>query len=224
MERNKGSEDKDLKIPATSLSPWFLLIFWRKESPVAAGFSASAPLFTVPQAKLVTLRVAELQRRNPVLCKGSPAINIQSEVWQSHSPTARSPHTHRHLRSFLPSAPRTPRGRLGKCAGRRPQRQCWAACCLGVDSPSAHTERSWWSLWKQEEQVGSKKLSSHHNTRTQGGPLVKMNVGRFSTNKRNNFFFTRHITKLWNFLPQEKKMATNLDAFKVGIGQIHGGE
>ena len=60
-------------------------------------------------------------------------------------------------------------------------------------------------------------FSLSQNTRTQRGHPMKLTGGRSRTNKTKDFF-TQHIVKLWNSLPQDVVMATNLDGFKVGVG------
>ena len=52
-------------------------------------------------------------------------------------------------------------------------------------------------------------FSLTHDGRTQGHSM-KLIGGRSRTNKRN----TQLIVKLWNSLPQDVMMATNLDGFK----------
>ena len=44
---------------------------------------------------------------------------------------------------------------------------------------------------------------------------MKLVGGRFRTNKRKSFTLRR--VKLWNSLPQDVVMATNLDGFKRGL-------
>ena len=56
-------------------------------------------------------------------------------------------------------------------------------------------------------------FSLSHNTGTQRGHPMKLIGGGFRTDKRK-YFFTQCIVKLWNSLPQNVVMATNLDGFK----------
>ena len=49
-------------------------------------------------------------------------------------------------------------------------------------------------------------FSLTQNSRTRGHPM-KLTGGRSRTNKRK-YFFTQHIVKLWNSLPQDVVMAT----------------
>ena len=51
------------------------------------------------------------------------------------------------------------------------------------------------------------------------GHPIKLNGGRFRTNKRKDVF-TQHIAKLWNSLPQDVVMATHLDGFKRGLDKL----
>ena len=46
---------------------------------------------------------------------------------------------------------------------------------------------------------------------------MKLIGGRSRTNKRKDFFI-QHIVKLWNSLPQDVVIATNLDGSKKGVG------
>ena len=55
-------------------------------------------------------------------------------------------------------------------------------------------------------------FSLSHNTRTWGHPMNLIG-GRFRTDKRKEFF-TQHIVKLWNPLPQDVVMVSHLDGFK----------
>ena len=48
---------------------------------------------------------------------------------------------------------------------------------------------------------------------------MKQIGGRFSTDKRKDFF-TQHIVKLWNSLPQDVVMATNLDGSERGLDKF----
>ena len=57
-------------------------------------------------------------------------------------------------------------------------------------------------------------FSLSQNTRTRSHPM-KLFGGRSRTNRRK-YLFTQHIVKLWNSLPQDVVMATNLDGFKGG--------
>ena len=62
-------------------------------------------------------------------------------------------------------------------------------------------------------------FSLSQNTRTQWGHPMKLIGGRSRTNKRN-YFFTHCIIKLWNSLPQDVVMSTNLDGFKKGLDKF----
>ena len=48
---------------------------------------------------------------------------------------------------------------------------------------------------------------------------MKLISGRSRTNKRKDFF-TERIVKLWNSLPHDVVMATNLDGFKRGLDKF----
>ena len=67
-----------------------------------------------------------------------------------------------------------------------------------------------------------KFFSLSHNIRTRGYPLI-LSVGRVGTDKRK-YFFIQCVISLWNSLPQNVVMASGLDAFKRGIGEIPGGK
>ena len=59
-------------------------------------------------------------------------------------------------------------------------------------------------------------FSLPHTTRIQWGHPVKPNDGKFRTDKRK-YFFTQLTVELWNSLPQDVVMVSNLDTFKVGL-------
>ena len=61
-------------------------------------------------------------------------------------------------------------------------------------------------------------FSLSQNTRTPGHPM-KLIGGRSRTYKRK-YFFTKCIEILWNSLPQDVVMATNLDGFKRGLNKF----
>ena len=61
-------------------------------------------------------------------------------------------------------------------------------------------------------------FSLSQNTRTWGHPMNLIG-GRSRTNKRKDFF-TQRIVKLWNSLPQDVVMSTNLDGFKRGLDKF----
>ena len=60
-----------------------------------------------------------------------------------------------------------------------------------------------------------KLFSLSQNTRTRGHTL-KLSAGRVRTDKRK-YFFTQRIVSLWNSLPHNVVMASDLDAFKRGL-------
>ena len=56
------------------------------------------------------------------------------------------------------------------------------------------------------------------NTRTRGHPL-QLNVGRVRTDQRKDFF-TQQVVSLWNSLPQDVVISSDLDAFKRGLDRF----
>ena len=60
-------------------------------------------------------------------------------------------------------------------------------------------------------------FSPSQNIGTQCGHPMKLIGGRSRTGKRK-YFITQHTVRLWNSLPQDVVMATNLDGFKSGVG------
>ena len=55
------------------------------------------------------------------------------------------------------------------------------------------------------------------DTRTRGH-LLKLSVGRVRRDQK--YFFTQHVVKVWNSLPQDMVMASGLDAFKRGLDRF----